>query len=379
VIAYADGSDSPRTAPHVIAGLAGVPDMDVLLGWTPEPRDWLASPDLRGRTILAGYALAQAVAERRLQYLPVRLSAIPRLVTGALRPEVAVVTGVPRGDHLAFSTSAGWGPAICRAARRGVVVEIDPEGVDLGGPLIPDRILATVPRPPRLGPSVTPRPPDELDLAIGRRVVANLPDEPTMQLGLGVVADAILAMIDRPVHIFSGLLTDAAARLDEKDLLLSPATAAYAWGGRPVFELAQRGQLRLLPVEETHDLTRLSAIDRLVGCNTALQVGLDGSVNVERVGGRYVAGIGGHADFCAGAARSKGGISVVALRSTTRGGASTIVPQVDVVSTPRCDVDMVVTEHGVADLRGVDDETRARRMATIAAPAHRDRLEQFRP
>jgi acyl-CoA hydrolase len=95
---------------------------------------------------------------------------------------------------------------------------------------------------------------------------------------------------------------------------------------------------------------------------------------VERIGSRLVAGIGGHADFSAAAAHSKGGMSVIALRSTTRSGASTIVTRVDVVSTPRCDVDVVVTEHGIADLRGVDDDGRALRLAAIAAPVHRERL-----
>jgi acyl-CoA hydrolase len=65
---------------------------------------------------------------------------------------------------------------------------------------------------------------------------------------------------------------------------------------------------------------------------------------------------------------------VVALRSVTRRGASTIVPSVEVVSTPRCDIEVVVTEHGVADLRGVDDRERARRLVAIADPAHRETL-----
>ena len=124
----------------------------------------------------------------------------------------------------------------------------------------------------------------------------------------------------------------------------------------------------------THDIVAVSRIPRFVACNTALQVGLDGAVNVERVGGRVVAGIGGHADFSAAASRCVDGLSVIALRSTDRDGRSTIVPRVDVVSTPRCDVDVVVTEHGVADLRDLDDAERAGRMVTIAAPEHRDQL-----
>jgi acyl-CoA hydrolase len=159
--------------------------------------------------------------------------------------------------------------------------------------------------------------------------------------------------------------------LARRGLLVGPLTAAYAWGGQAIAELACAGQLCLRPVEETHDLSRVSAINRFVGCNTALQVGLDGSVNVESVGGRIVAGIGGHADYCAAATRSIGGLSVIALRSVGPSGVSTIVPQVDVVSTPRCDVEFVVTEHGVADLRGVGDAERARRIIEVAGPLHR--------
>ncbi|HEX5587302.1 MAG TPA: acetyl-CoA hydrolase/transferase C-terminal domain-containing protein, partial [Acidimicrobiia bacterium] len=107
---------------------------------------------------------------------------------------------------------------------------------------------------------------------------------------------------------------------------------------------------------------------------TALQVGLDGSVNVERVGGRLITGIGGHPDFSAGASGSTGGLSLIALRSTTRGGTSTIVATPEVVSTPRCDIEVVVTEHGIADLRGADDDERARRLVAVAAPEHRSSL-----
>jgi acyl-CoA hydrolase len=213
-----------------------------------------------------------------------------------------------------------------------------------------------------------------LEREIARRVVALLPDEPTLQFGPGGVAEAILSEVDGPVRIWSGLVTDVVPRLADRGLLLGRAIAAYTWGGPALHALAAAGRLDLQPVDVTHDITRLSSIDRFVGCNTALQVGLDGSVNIERVGGRLVAGIGGHADFCAGASRSTGGLSIISLASTTRSGASTIVPVVDTVSTPRCDVELVVTEHGVADLRGLDDEERARCMISVAAPQHRDRL-----
>lgn len=374
IIAYADGPDSPRTAPETLSPNA--PDVpDLLLGWTPEDRPWLHSPDLRGWTIMAGYALGAAVADGRLEYVPVRLSAVPRLLRDTLMPDVAVVTAVRRGDELVFGCSVGWGPALVGTARR-VVVEIDEAGPDLGGPPVTGPIAATVPRPASSAPVPTPRPPDNVDRQIGRHVASVLPPRATLQVGPGGVADAVLGSLDQPVQIVSGLVSDAVARLDERGLLVGQAQAAYAWGGAPIERLAAEGKLVLQPIEQTHDLTALSARERFVACNTALEVGLDGSVNVEVAGGRRVAGIGGHADFATAAVRSPGGLSIIAFRSTTKYGRSTIVPQVAVVSTPRCDVDLVVTEHGVADLRGVDDAERAGRLISIAAPEHRGQLSR---
>ena len=119
----------------------------------------------------------------------------------------------------------------------------------------------------------------------------------------------------------------------------------------------------------------MAATPRFVAVNTALEVGLDGAVNVERVGPRLVAGIGGHADYCAAAAQSPGGLSIVVLAST-HGDRSSIVPAPTVVSTPRCDVHVVVTEHGVADLRGKGEEARVEALLAVADPAHRGELEQ---
>jgi hypothetical protein len=372
VIVYPDGVDSVRSAPAVVAAAAGQRGGQVFMGWTPEPRSWLASPSLRGWTVMGGYGLAGPVADGRLAYLPVRLSAVPRLVTG-LRPDIAAVTGVRRGRDVAYAGTVGFGPAAVRAAGA-VVVGIDPDGADLGGPLIEGPIAGVVERPAADSPSAETRAVDEVDLAIGRHVLAILPDDPTLQFGPGGIGAGVVAALERPVRIWSGLVTEAMAGLYRRGLLREPITAGYVWTGPAIREVARAGWLRLRPLEETHDIGRVAAIDRFVGCNTALQVGLDGSVNVERVGGRTVAGIGGHADFCAAAASSVGGVSVIALRSTTRSGASTIVADVEVVSTPRCDVEVVVTEHGIADLRGVDDRERARRLAAVAAPAHRDHL-----
>jgi acyl-CoA hydrolase len=379
---YADGHGGPRISPTAALTATGLrPDAEctVMMGWTVERPTWLEeppnNPNTRVFTVLAGYGLARAANDGRVVTLPVRLSAVPSVIQND-PPDIAILSGIRRGNALAFSASVGWADVLARTAKS-VIVEIDDDGVDLGGPEIVGNIVATLDRPKSDNDApIVSRPADEVDLAIGAQVAALLPDEPTLQFGPGGIGEGIARALDRPVHLWSGLVTDSMALLDGKDLLLSPATAAYAWGGAPILSLHEAGMLRLISSTVTHDISRLTAIPRLVGCNTAVQLGLDGAVNVERVGGRVIAGIGGHADFCVGASRSVGGFAVIAVRSTTSAGTSTIVPNVDVVSTPRTDISFVVTEHGVADVRKVTEDERASRLIDLAAPEHRPGLAE---
>jgi acyl-CoA hydrolase len=373
---YSDGPGSPRTPPHEAARLAGCSseDLIVTLGWTLERPPWLDESAAAVRTVLAGYGLARPVNDGRIVPLSVRLSAVPSLIAHD-QPDVAVVSGIPRGSTYAFGAAVGWADVLARTARA-VIVEVDPNGIDLGAPEIPGNIVATVTRPPAVGvAAAASRPADDIDLHIGALVASLLPDEPTLQFGPGGIGEGIALALRRPVRIWSGLVTESMAGLHRRGLLLEPVVAAYAWGGEPITALARAGMLRLCSSTITHDISRLSDIDRLIGCNTALQVGLEGAVNVERVGSRVIAAIGGHADFCVGASRSIGGLAVIAVRSTAADGSSTIVPTVDVVSTARADVQVVVTEHGIADLRGLVDRDRAQRLVAIAAPQHRHYLQ----
>ena len=373
---FADGPSSPRISPAEALRAVGLPaetPHDVTLGWTVERQPWIDDPGFRATTVLAGYGLSPAVNEGRIVPVPVRLSAVASMIESA-PPDVAVVSGRRRGSTLAFGSSVGWADVLARCAGA-VVVEVDEEGDDFGAPEIDGNVVAAVPRPP--APASAPaasRPADDLDLGIGALVASLLPEDATLQFGPGGIGEGIARAIERPVRIWSGLVTDPMAELHRRGLLLAPVVAAYAWGGEPIRALASAGMLRLCSSTVTHDLSTVSSIPRFVGCNTALQVGLDGAVNVERIGRRVIAAVGGHPDFCVGASRSRDGLSVIAVRSTAGNGASTIVPAVDVVSTARTDVQIVVTEHGIADLRRIDDVERARRLIAVAAPEHRRRL-----
>lgn len=343
-----------------------------MVGWLPGERAWTAA--LAGAdALMGGYGVRAAIRDGRATYRPVRLSAVPRFLASLPRPIVTVVRGRPVGDGFGFGASVGWAPAAAALADA-VVVEVDPRGPDVPGPPISGRIAAVVE-----GTATTVVPPwgpaDATDRAIAAHVARVLPAAPTLQYGPGALLDAIVRHVDRPVGIFSGLATDAVADLARDGRLHGTAVAGYLWGSDALMELARDGRLRLAASTETHDVARLAGIPGFVALNTALQVGLDGSVNVERLGTDVVGGVGGHPDFARGASAGADGLSIVCCRSAHR-GRSTIVPRPLVVTTARTDVDVVVTEHGVADLRGRSDEARARLLADIAHPDHREALHR---
>jgi acyl-CoA hydrolase len=138
--------------------------------------------------------------------------------------------------------------------------------------------------------------------------------------------------------------------------------------------------LEFAPVSYTHDVRVLAQQDNFVAINSVLAVDLSGQANAEMLRGRQVSGTGGLLDFVRGARLSAGGRSILALPSTAASGtASRIVARLgagDVVSCPRADADIVVTEHGIAQLRGRSLSERARALLEIAAPALRERLEK---
>jgi acyl-CoA hydrolase len=387
---YADGRDAPRTPPAEVlraAGFTGQEECAITIGWTVERLDWVNEPTFRATTMLAGYGLNKGVAEGRIMTPPIRLSAVAYRIRST-PPDVAVVSGVRRGDKLVFAQTVGWADALARNAKQVIVELAEPavaetvtpadnllDGVDLGGPEIAGNIVGKVLRPASTGAApAASRPADEIDLQIGRLVASILPNDATLQFGPGGIGEGIVRSLTKPVGIWSGLVSDPMASLHDRDLLRGNVVAAYAWGGDPILRLAAAGRLELRPATVVHEPAVLGEIPRFVGCNTALQLGLDGSVNVERVGSRTIAGVGGHTDFCEGATRSAGGMSIISVRSTAADGSSTIVPRVDVVSTARSSIGVVVTEHGIVDLRPLSDEQRRTALINIAHPSHRQSL-----
>lgn len=225
--------------------------------------------------------------------------------------------------------------------------------------------------------------PTEQARAIAGHVAAFIEDGAALQIGLGKVPDTLLRVLTdrRGLRLQSGMLSDGARLLSEAGALdrnwlhagcVHVGSAGYyQWlDGRRDF--ATQG------CDRTHDVGRLAAVERLVAVNSALTVDLFGQANLEMLDGRMISGCGGAPDFARGASLSPGGVSIVALPSTSaRGDVSRITPQLDgVCSIPRNDIGVVVTEHGAADLRGLGAVERAERLISIAAPQHRAFLSE---
>jgi acetyl-CoA hydrolase len=180
-----------------------------------------------------------------------------------------------------------------------------------------------------------------------------------------MIGDAVVDLVE------AGVLTGRRKPAD-RGLIVTGA----ALGSQRLFDFLDRAEDVLMrPVSYTHRPETLAQVGRLVAINGAVEVDLSGQVNAEVAAGRYVGAVGGQVDFLRGAA-ANGGLGIVALPSVVaRTGATRIVTALSgPVTTARADVDLVVTEHGVARLRGLDLEQRAAALVGVAAPEHRDDL-----
>jgi len=223
----------------------------------------------------------------------------------------------------------------------------------------------------------------EVETRIGQHVATLVRDGDTLQFGIGSVPAALAHSLTghRGLRFHGGMLPTALQRLWEASAMDrdAPITTGVVLGDPGLHDFVTRLEpLWMTDVTHTHGAAALAAIPRLVAINTAVEVDLFGQVNSERAGGVIQAGAGGLPAFAQGALASPGGRLLICLPASARKGAvSRIVPALasDALCTlPRTLTDVVVTEHGVAELRGRSLDARAQALIAIAAPEHRPAL-----
>jgi acyl-CoA hydrolase len=327
----------------------------------------------------------------RLEVVPCHYSALPRMFAERRLPcDVGLVQVSPPDADGMCSLGVGVdyvADAIPHTPT--LIAEINAQmPATLGTTPIPlDRFAATI-ATDRALPEDVLRAPSEADRVIAARIAELIDDGDTVQLGVGSLGSAVLDALDchQDLGIHTGMITDGLLRLIDKGVVTGKlkeidtglAVVGTALGSAELYKRAGDLPVRFLPTSYTHAPQVLSQLRSLVSVNFAVEVDLTGQVGAEVSHGVYIGAVGGQVDFGRAAALT-GKRSIIALRATSR-GTSTIKPALDggVVTTTRSDVDTVVTEYGVAHLRGCSLAERGRRLSAIAAPEFRDQLDRER-
>ncbi|MDE5412605.1 acetyl-CoA hydrolase/transferase family protein [Alkalihalobacterium chitinilyticum] len=227
------------------------------------------------------------------------------------------------------------------------------------------------------------------DKIIGNSIADLIKNGDTLQIGFGAIPNAIMNDLKayQDLTIFTEMIPDQVVDLFESGAVtnrsnpLAPGkmTATFAYGTKRLYDFMHENKdVFMLPVDETNDVRHIASIDRMVTINATVEVDFLGQCNSETIGGRYYSSTGGQGDFGIGARMAKEGRGVICLHSTAKNGEiSKIVPTLPrgaVVTTSKNDVDYVVTEFGVAKLRGKTIRERTQNLINIAHPKFREEL-----
>jgi acyl-CoA hydrolase len=356
-----------------------------------------ASRELEGRVrpcaFFLGPNMRAAVAEGRADYVPIFLSEIPLLFRRRIMPlDVALVHVSPPDGHgfCSLGTSVDVAVAGVETAKL-VIAQVNPRMPRTFGHALVHKsrfaamVDVDVPLP-------TPQPgkasPEEE--AIGKRVAELVEDGATLQMGIGAIPDAVLRALNNHrrlgVHteMFSDgllpLIESGAVTGEEKVRQRGKVVSSFVMGTQRLYDFVHDNpSVELRDSAYVNDTSIIRLNPRVTAINSAIEVDLTGQVCADSIGEAVYSGVGGQMDFIRGATLSPGGKPIIALRSTTHGGASRIVPHLKVgagVVTTRAHAHYVVTEHGVADLWGKSLRARAKALIAVAAPAHREALER---
>ena len=326
------------------------------------------------------FGTADGMAGRGVRYDRRTLHELARgLADGDIPADVVLAQGAPvaAGEHSLGVTLDFVAAAAQRA--KAVVLETSPRTPHTGrrSTVASYRVLAV---PGSSGPLILDRRPSERDRVLAGHLCPLIPDGATLQLGMGPWAAAVAEGLAtrRRLRVHSGLVGGWVRDLEAAGALARgvPVVATGAAGDDGFYAwLDATDRVLLAGAHETHDPAFLASSPALWAVNSVLEVDLLGRGNAETGRGGRRGGIGGLPDFARAAAAAEDGCSVIVMAATA-GGHSRIVPRLEeaAVSLPAGTIEVLVTEHGVADLRGCAEDARAERIIAVADPGHRAEL-----
>jgi len=349
----------------------------------------------RHRGLFLGANVREAVAEGRADYTPIFLSEIEGLLeSGAMPLDVVLMQVSPPDAHgfVSLGTTVDCTLTAARCARV-VIAEVNERMPRTHGDTsIHISHISSIVETARPLLELCAEPITELHLRVARNVASLIPDGATLQTGIGGIPEAVLKCLEdkHDLGIHSEMISDGVIDLIESGVLTGDRksqhrgkiVSAFVLGTRRLFDfIHENSSFEFRQISYTNDPFVVAQNDRMVAINSALQIDLTGQVCADSIGTKPYSGFGGQLDFIRGAARSKGGVPIIALPSTAlHGRLSRIVPVLDPgagVVTSRADVHYVVTEHGIAYLHGKTLRERAEALIAIAEPQFQEELENF--
>ena len=348
--------------------------------------------NFRHNAFFLGGSSREAAAQGRADFTPSFFFEIPRLFSTTLPVDVAMVMVSPPDENgmCSLGVSVDYTQEAVKRAKL-VIAQVNPQ-MPYTGPhsLVPATALDCIVEwdaplielaPPKIG---------EVERAIGGHCASLVPDGATLQLGIGAIPDAVLLFLEgkKDLGIHSEMFSDGVVKLAEAGVInntrksLHPGKfeVAFLMGTRRLYDFVDHNpDVELRPVDYINNPFIIAQNDNLISINSCVQVDLMGQVASETIGPMQISGVGGQVDFVRGASASRGGVSIMAMPSTVKGKLSKIVPLLDegaAVTTSRNDVDYVVTEYGVAHLKGETLRQRARNLIAVAHPDFQDGLKE---
>ncbi|MDE6464805.1 MAG: 4-hydroxybutyrate CoA-transferase [Muribaculaceae bacterium] len=325
--------------------------------------------------------------------IPRFLGEVPSLFRSGVCPvDVALINcSLPDKDgYVSFGVSADLATSAVECART-VIAQINPHmPFSYGDPVIHiSRLAAAVQVDDPLVEVPTPEPTAD-EIAIGNYIAERIPDGATLQIGVGGIPNAVLRALGdhRHLGLHTEAMTDGVLPLLEsgvidnslKHVMPGKSVASLALGSRALYDAMDHNpDMIFKDVAWTNDPFIIGSNPRVAAINSCLEIDLTGQICADSIGTKIYSGIGGQHDFVYGASRSEGGMSFLAMLSTSRRGHNKIKPLLTPgagVVTTRFQTHYVVTEHGIADLRGRSLPERARLLIGLAAPQFREELER---
>lgn len=349
------------------------------------------SSQYHGISWFSGNAARQAVNGGFGDVMPCYYRDIPSLIREYVKPNVfaGTVSSMDKHGYFSVGCDSSITPALLQNAEK-IFLEVNtymPRS--LSSPQIHISQVTALWENSKPLTCLPPVRVDEVSAKIGQYIAEEIPDGATLQLGIGAIPDAVgHALKDkRHLGIHTEMFTDSMMSLIEcgavdnsqKPVHTGKTVATFAMGSQRMYDyIDDNPMVEMLPVDYVNDPAVIAQHPNFISVNAALEVDFFGQVCAESLGTVHVSGTGGQSDYVRGAVQSKGGKSFIAFSSTAKDGAmSRIVPTLTPgaqVSTSKNDVDYIVTEYGIAHLRGKTLGQRARALIAIAHPKFRDKL-----